>query len=170
MFMFLCRTIRCVLFLLFCCCAGEDQVQLQARGLRNMLHQHRREEREGLPGEGAGVSTHRQDQGMRPARPQIDWGLSGEHEIVCTYNRRKIGNTRGPLRSRRRRLGKRGVQHAPGVTGVGGRYGVVWHSCCAMRCSAVPSSMKSRGGTAVPTSKGARKDKDSRQATSKPPT
>ena len=44
---------------------AEGEVQLQAGGLRNVLDQHRREEREGLPGEGAGVSTHREDQGMK---------------------------------------------------------------------------------------------------------
>lgn len=61
----------------FCCLVIEGQVQLQARGLRNMLDQHRREERQGLPGEGAGVAPHRQDKGMK-TRPTPRGGLGAQ--------------------------------------------------------------------------------------------
>lgn len=61
----------------FCCLVIEGQVQLQARGLRDMLDQHRREERQGLPGEGAGVAPHRQDKGMK-TRPTPRGGLGAQ--------------------------------------------------------------------------------------------
>lgn len=68
----------------------KGEIQLQARRLRDMFDQHRREKRQGLPREGASISPHREDQGVSWTELSTSW-LS-QASIGAGYIRTSIGD------------------------------------------------------------------------------